>query len=384
MNRILFIKKGKFSNTNAKVTQQLDLYFKNHFVEVLDLEVYLSKKPLILIINGFFSMKEYGLDFLSGKKSKDDLKKVFFCTTFLFKHIKNMLERKVVPGYYTFTFQTQSMHDCSSPGTPHFVYTDHTVLANYYYPDISIKKYEKSPGYIKMEQYVYKNATKVFVFGGQVARSLVDDYQLPEKKVACVGAGYNVQVSSPPADEARYARKEILFVGIEWERKGGPMLVEAFQKILLKHPDAHLTIVGCSPKVTLPNCKVIGKIPLSEVSKYFERASIFCMPSIREPFGIVYIEAMLYRLPVVALNLGATPDFIQLGVNGFLVENNIEDLADALDQLLQSPSRCQAFGENGHKIAHKQYSWNHVGVTICREITSELPATHKNKVHKAK
>ncbi len=384
MNRILFIKKGKFSNANAKVIRQLNLHFKGHSIEVLNLEAYLNKKPIVLIINIFFTIKEYGLDFLSGKKHKDDIKKVFFCTTFLFKHIKKVLEKKVMPGYYTFTFQTQSMHDCSSPGTPHFVYTDHTALANYHYPDISIKKYEKSPGYIKLEQTVYKNATKVFVFGGQVARSLVDDYQLPASKIACVGAGYNVQVSSPPADEARYARKEILFVGIEWERKGGPMLVEAFQRILPKHPDAQLTIVGSSPKVTLSNCTVVGRVPLSEVSKYFEQASIFCMPSVREPFGIVYIEAMLYRLPVVALNLGATPDFIQPGVNGFVVENNVEDLANALDQLLQSPSQCQAFGEQGYQIAYQRYSWDYIGDTICSEIKSALPVTHKNEIHRGK
>ena len=384
MNRILFIKKGRFSNINAKLIQLLDQHFNDHSIEVLDLVSYLKKRPLTLLINTIFVIKEYGLDFLRGKKQQDDIRKVFFCTTFLFKHVKNMLEKKVVPGYYTFTFQTQSLHDCSTSGTPHFVYTDHTALVNYYYPDISIEKYIKSPPYLALEKYIYHHATKVFVLGGHVARSLNDDYHVSPDKVVCVGAGHNAQVLESSTNEARYAKKRILFVGIEWERKGGPLLVEAFKQVLDHHPDAHLTIVGSSPKVNLPNCEVVGRIPISEVPKYFEQSSIFCMPSLREPFGIVYIEAMLYRLPVVALNLGATSDFIQPGVNGYLVENNVNDLAQALNKLLESPTQCRSFGEMGYQIAHKKYSWDYIGDIIHSEIVSKLPKGKKNEASTVK
>ncbi|MEM6844001.1 MAG: glycosyltransferase family 4 protein [Bacteroidota bacterium] len=384
MNRILFIKKGKFSNINDKITQQLHRHFGDNSVEVLDIVSYLKGRPLTLFVNILFVIKEYGRDFLSGRKQKDDIRKVFFSTVFLFKHIKKMLKKKVVPNHYIFTFQTQSLHDCSSLGTPHFVYTDYALLVDNYCPDISIEKYTRSRSYTALEKCIYKNATKVFVLGGQVAQSLVNDYQLPESKVVCVGAGYNIQVSNLPTDDARYAKKKILFVGIDWERKGGPLLIEAFQRVLAKHPDAHLTIVGSSPKVTVPNCEVVGKIPLSNVPQYFEQASVFCMPSIREPFGIVYIEAMLYRLPVVALNRGATSDFIQPGVNGFLVENTAEDLADALDQLLQSPTRCRSFGEKGYDIAHERYSWNYIGGMIKKEILSELSMIGQNGTIQAK
>ena len=123
----------------------------------------------------------------------------------------------------------------------------------------------------------------------------------------------------PPAfDEARYAAKRILFVGLRWEVKGGPQLVEAFRRVLEVHPDATLTIVGCSPAVHVPNCQVVGVVPAEELPAYYQQASLFCVPSIRDAFGSAFIEALSYGLPVVTSDFGAMPEFVREGVTGYL------------------------------------------------------------------
>ena len=87
---------------------------------------------------------------------------------------------------------------------------------------------------------------------------------------------------------------------------------------------------------------------IEEVKKYFNQAAVFCMPTNIEPFGIVFIEAMSMKLPVIGTSIGAIPDFIKNGVNGYMVEpGNSEKLADHLIELLGDPSKCKNFGEEG-------------------------------------
>jgi glycosyltransferase involved in cell wall biosynthesis len=160
--------------------------------------------------------------------------------------------------------------------------------------------------------------------------------------------------------------KTILFVGMEWERKGGPLLVAAFRRVLREHPDAKLLIVGCAPAVSVPNCEILGLLPIEEVATHFRRANVFCMPTRCEPFGVVFVEAMFAGLPVVATKLGALPDMVQDGVNGFLIESGDErGLAAALSTLLADSKMCATFGARGAALAEEQYTWEN-SVAIMR------------------
>jgi len=148
---------------------------------------------------------------------------------------------------------------------------------------------------------------------------------------------------------------------VDWERKGGPQLVEAFKRVRQVHPDAQLTIVGCSPQVDVPNCHVIGRVPKEEVARYYTEASVFCLPTRREPFGFVFIEAMAYGLPIVATNIAAIPDFVTPGETGYMVEpDDVRGLAYALIELIGDPEKCRAFGAKGYRVSKAHYSWDNV------------------------
>jgi hypothetical protein len=130
----------------------------------------------------------------------------------------------------------------------------------------------------KCETKIYSDATMIFTLGSLSAYSLITQYQIPEEKVFTVYSGSNVN-NEIDLNSYKTFTKNILFVGVEWERKGGPMLLKIFEKVLVKHPDASLTIVGCSPQnIALPNCKIVGKIPVSRVSEYYYQAVFFACP----------------------------------------------------------------------------------------------------------
>ncbi|RMH01019.1 MAG: glycosyltransferase family 1 protein [Chloroflexi bacterium] len=353
---------------NQIMASVLQASFPEMQVDVVDVIDLLRSHKSVLAGNLWPLIREYGVDILTGRKSWS---RFFLVTSYMFRQIRRLLRQYLATEQYLFTFQMQSLFDASLPGVPHFVYTDHTVLANLWYPQIDLRRVLYSPAWIRLEREIYKHAQLIFVRSANVRRSVIEQYDVLPDKVICVYAGSNVPItavsSSPP-----YHKKHILFVGMDWVRKGGPDLVAAFRQVLVHHPDARLTIVGCRPAVDVPNCRVVGRVPLHAMRQFYQDASIFCMPTRLEPFGVVFAEALTYGLPIVATRVGAVPDMVRDGENGYLVEpGDVSALAAALDRLLADGERRRLFGERAREYAQR-YSWERVGQEIRRCIEPVL------------
>lgn len=345
--------------------------FPEYEVETISIAHLLRRRPDILLINGLFTFKEYWREILTGLKP---FRRSFRGTPYLFSRVKQLVTDHLSPRKeeYVFSFQLQSLFDASLPGLPHYVYTDHTHLANLEYPQFDRRKLH-TPAWIKLEKSVYDNARRVFTRSTNILRSLVRDYGCPPEKLKCVYVGVNVKTSDLAKAEKGIEGKNILFVGLDWERKGGPDLVEAFKQVLEVYPDAQLTIVGCQPQIGLPNCRILGRLPVEEVQRHYAEAAIFCLPTHLEPFGVVFVEAMANRLPIVATNIGAIPDFVQEGENGYLVApGRTNDLARALIDLLADPEKRKRFGERSYALSVERYNWRSVGESIRLSILEDL------------
>lgn len=371
--QILLIRHKHFSFTDGSVYKQLIKNFPDHEIVLFNVDdVHKKVSKLLMFVNLFHLAKEYGWDFITGQK-KPRTVKTFFKSTRMFAGIyrKYALEH-IKANNYEFVFQLQSLFDGSAPGVPHFVYSDHITIANYTYPDSNPRRYIRSKAFIEIEKSLYQHATLCFTMSTNISRLISDKYNVPAERVRCVYAGNNVQLLYD-GNTKKYAAQHILFVGVDWERKGGPIMIEAFREVQKVLPDARLTIVGCSPKIDMKNVTIVGRVPLDKLPAYFNSATVFCLPTLREPFGLVFVESMLYRVPVVANNIGALPDMIEEGVNGFLINNNVQDYATALVRLLKNPSLCKKLGENGYLRARDRYTWDNVGEAIRKNIESAIP-----------
>lgn len=370
--KIAYTRLTPWPAANTIVGETLQAAFPEYQVDVLDLSKVIKRSRSVVAANFVQVLRLYGRDVLARKRP---LRDCFFRTPYMFRQMRKMILDHFASGQYEFTFQIQSMFDASLPGVPHFVYTDHTHLANLYYP-IFDKQKLYSRAWIDLEKTVYEHAYINFTWSAHISRSMIEQYHCDPQRVVCVYAGSNVDVTDKPLTNNNYHNKNILFVGMDWERKGGPELVEAFKRVRAKHPDAKLTIVGCSPTIDVPGVQVVGRVPIGDVPRYYQNASIFCLPSKLEPFGIAFIEALAHKLPVVAANIGAVPDFVVNGENGFLVEPGaVEELALALVTVLDSPDMCRQFGVQGYQIAQR-YTWSSVGERLKQHIESVIqPAT---------
>ncbi|MGH2864938.1 MAG: glycosyltransferase family 4 protein, partial [Solirubrobacteraceae bacterium] len=170
----------------------------------------------------------------------------------------------------------------------------------------------------RWEQYraeLYGRARMCAVASHWAADSLGSDYGVPCERVAVVGFGAN----HPPAahaPERDWQTPRFLFVGIDWERKGGPLVLPAFSRLRQTHPDATLDVVGGHPRLGEPGVRGHGELSPAHVeerdllARLYARATCLVMPSLVEPFGIVHIEAGLAGIPSIGTSVGGPRDVI--------------------------------------------------------------------------
>ncbi len=379
MKKILLIKRGSFSYTNESVIKLLEREFPDHPVEVIDIQDDLfSANPALVWVNWFAVFLYYFPQLLMRVH---DPRACFLRTPYIARAVHRKLPSllRSPPVEYLFSLQTSSIYDASVEGIPNFVYTDHTHKTNLYYPTFDHRKFF-SRAWVAEEALIYKNARKIFTLGGHVEKSLVEHYGIPPAKVRCVFAGSNAEyavgkeLAAPKLlENDGYTNKRVVFIGVDWERKGGPELVEAFRKVIEKVPDARLDVVGCSPQVDCPGVNVIGRVPIGEVRDWFAKASVFCLPTKVEPFGIVFVEALAHKLPVIASDIGAIPQIVEHGKSGFLCDPTDTDaIAGHLLTLLGDPAMCKSFGEAGCQRVEEVMNWDAVGKAMASSIREEL------------
>lgn len=364
--KIAFIAMGPPPYPNVIVGEMLGKVFSEFEVEVIRVREIVEARKDVVLINLLFVLMEHGLNILMGRQT---VRQSFITTTYIFKQIGKLVAGRISKGGYVFSFAMQSLFDASVPGLPHFLYTDHTHLANLGYPHFD-RRTLRSDKWISLERAMYHKAALNFVRSTNIAASLIEDYDCPRERVVLVGVGSNAKVIDGEPNNDGYGNKNILFVGVDWEGKGGPELVEAFKAVLEVQPDAQLTIVGCSPKIEVPNCHIVGRVPLEEVSQYYTNASVFCLPTKREPFGVVIVEAMHHKLPIVSTRIGAIPDLVVPDKNGYLVEpGDVENLTKALLDLIGDPVKCKRFGGEGYRKVVEDYNWDEVALRMKAHIS---------------
>jgi len=92
----------------------------------------------------------------------------------------------------------------------------------------------------------------------------------------------------------------------------------------------------------------MGPVPLPELPALLSRSTVFCLPTLREPFGIAYLDAMACAVPCVGARLEAVPEIVVDGETGLLVPpGDAAALAGALSQLLADPRRARRMGARG-------------------------------------
>jgi glycosyltransferase involved in cell wall biosynthesis len=171
---------------------------------------------------------------------------------------------------------------------------------------------------------------------------------------------------------------QILSVGYLIERKGFEYLINSINEILKIHDNVKLKIVGTGPlenqiKKQIKELKlegtveILGNVSEEELLDLYNSSEIFVLPSIvdsqgnTEGLGVVLLEAMACKVPVIASNIGGIPDIVHDKVNGTLVpEKDVLELTRAIDEMIKHEEFRKSMALNGYEMVKGHFSWEQI------------------------
>ncbi len=221
------------------------------------------------------------------------------------------------------------------------------------------------------EKAVYDRLDGIFTMSEHLRQSFIQDFDQAPEKVHCIGAGVNLDDIPSENPDKRYDTQEVLFVGADFERKGGHVLLKAFSRARQRHPEATLHIAGprSAPPSDLPlegvqwHGHLRKNVPSenARLESLFASSSLFVLPSLYEPFGIAPAEAMIQGIPAVVSKAWALQETVHHRKTGEHVPPGDEDaLAETLERLLGQSSELQQLGQEARRDALSRFTWEGV------------------------
>jgi glycosyltransferase involved in cell wall biosynthesis len=197
-----------------------------------------------------------------------------------------------------------------------------------------------------------------------------------EPEVIPYGAPLEVVEKSPSATSTK-GPKIVLFVGRIIERKGLPYLIEAMSRVMTEM-EAQLVIVGegdrqeelkelVRDKGLEETVIFAGQVSTDRLQELYEKCDVFVLPSIvdsrgdTEGLGVVLLEALAYKKPLVATDVGGIGDVIKNERTGLLVpQKDPGALSHAILRLLRNKELARRLGDEGYQYAREYFSWDRI------------------------
>ena len=203
-------------------------------------------------------------------------------------------------------------------------------------------------------------------------------YGMPPAKVHVIPYGANLD-EVPDRDAVEPAKAgstcRILFLGVDWERKGGGVVYEAVRLLRARGVDARFTACGSVPPVPLDpdHARVIPRldkrIPTQEreLSRLLLDANFLVLPTLNDCYGIVFCEASAHGTPSIAPRTGGVPGAVHDGENGILlpVAAGAVEYADVIHNLVLDRTRYLALVRSSRAAYEDRLNWNAWARRVC-------------------
>ena len=245
-----------------------------------------------------------------------------------------------------------------------------------FYPYLSDLCKESRRTILRMEKRALSRCERVILTSQWAVDRTHALYGTPWEKMRIVPRGSN-QVSALSVDEVRRAidsrgvsRCHLLFVGVEWKRKGGDEAVAIAREVQRKGLDVTLHVVGCRPQGALPEfVKVHGFVDRStpegsaKMSQMFLAANFFVFMTKADTFGISVSEAASYGVPAVASAVGGVPSAVKQDVSGQVFTPGTEAgaIADYIVCQMSDGATYRALAHSTFEHYQQALSWEAIG-----------------------
>jgi glycosyltransferase involved in cell wall biosynthesis len=238
----------------------------------------------------------------------------------------------------------------------------------------------------RMEKSILER-TKLAIYSSEwAAQTAIDNYQIDSNKVKVVSFGANLEgkrnlediknlIQSRPTD-----RCKLLFLGIDWFRKGGDVAFQVARALNKNGLSTELTIAGCQPKINEPLPDFVNYLGFiskntpegrEKLKQLIAESHFLILPSIAECSPIVFCEANSFGVPCLSRKLGGIPTIIKDGINGKLFDKNaqISEYCHYIENLLAFYSQYEQLALSSFAEYQSRLNWDVAGKTVKKLLT---------------
>lgn len=266
---------------------------------------------------------------------------------------------------------------------PSFAYTDFSFYNAIDYYDFGIDLYGSSKMQaIEVDKHCFTNYDKVFL-GSQWSKKTTEDaYGLPNDKIISVARGANLtsgfcnnDVKEVIKKRVTNKNKEFLFVGVDWNRKGGDVAFKVIEALRKNGHNITLNIVGCKPEKAVAEKEFVTVYPFfnrkdskekQELLDLFTNAFLYIMPTRAEAMGIVFAEAASFALPCVAYNTGGVSEAVVDNETGILfdIDSSFDEKVSRVEKLINSDEEYSLMSKKSFEHYEKNLNWDSIILKI--------------------
>lgn len=243
-------------------------------------------------------------------------------------------------------------------------------------------------------------ASEVLADSPSQMRFLIEEGIVPAQKISVIGSGsicgVDIDLFRTDPDSRERIRRQyeindgdicLLFVGRLTREKGVADLIEAFRRLASRYPGLWLMLVGPDEGGLAQQCCALPRLVFvgytQAAHEYMAAGDILCLPSYREGFGSVLIEAGACGLPVVASRIYGITDAVIDEETGLLHSpGNVGDLTSQLEDLISTPSLRKFLSTNGHQRALDEFSRPHVVNLYAAHLSARISAVRTSRTLK--
>ncbi len=248
-----------------------------------------------------------------------------------------------------------------------------------YYPSCSaLFEFARLEG-DRIEAAAIGKASELIFPSTWAARTAVDYYNADPRKIHCIPFGANFEEGDVPPREAALRHSldrgiNLLWVGVDWQRKGGVTAYECLLGLLNKGVEARLVVCGCVPpgRYRHPRLEVVPFLSKRDpaqrrrLSELFLEANFFLFPTAAEGFGVVLCEASAHGLPCLVRDTGGVGGAVKDGENGYLLPSDAkgEQYAEKILTIVQDRSVYDELVRTSRRAYEEKLNWDAWGRAV--------------------
>ncbi len=278
--------------------------------------------------------------------------------------------RKKVESYLTEVIRKEGIQLLEAPdwtGILAFVKLPVPIVIRFHGTDAYFCKVEERPN--KKKNFLLEkwgiNSAQNYIAPTEFAKNLTAQiFSIPSSKIKVIHNGIDLSKFSISVD-SKYIPYTILYFGTLIRKKGVLEMPEIFERVIAKFPNAKLILIGpdssdkqtntdstwsmmkkkFSPK-TFAQVEYLGKMPYSDIQKHVQNSHVCIFPTFAETLGMVTIEAMAMKKPVVSSDKGWVSEIIENNISGIMVDpKDHEKFANAIIELFCDEDKSRKMGD---------------------------------------